>query len=205
MCSGHSTATPRIDRLSAIDIYLPKHRVERTGSPTCSVDGRGGRNPKRIPWSLAIFSGGWTEIFQETLRVSPVPPRPAKWFHPHPGGMPAISRGSRRAAPTPPDRRRHEFDPGRGRSGLAMRRFRCFACPRRHSLPCSSPIEVLLRMGIPGPLAPLPGCDSPSPCFRGYRFAQPPANGWKPSGFPWRLAIFPELSRRDRPSLSRIE
>ena len=113
--------------------------------------------------------------------------------------MPAISRGSRRSAPTPPDRRRHEFDPGRGRSGLAMRRFRCFACPRRHSLPCSSPIEVLLRMGIPGPLAPLPGCGHLSSSSRGIASLNPGLMAGNPPGFPGDWPFFTGLIRRIAP------
>ena len=101
----------------------------------------------------------------------------------HPGGMPAISRGLRRFAPIPPDCRRNQFDPGRGRRP-------CVRPRDPHGslrVVCGCWRKCVARLPA---LAPHPGCDWFLPDSRGYCFAQPPANGWKPSGFPWSLAIF---------------
>ena len=114
----------------------------------------------------------------------------------HPGGMPAISRGLRRFAPIPPDCRRNQFDPGRGRRP-------CVRPRDPHGslrVVCGCWRKCVARLPA---LAPHPGCDWFLPDSRGYCFAQPPANGWKPSGFPWSLAIFCSVrTERERAAMS---
>jgi hypothetical protein len=75
--------------------------------------------------------------------------------HGHGEAVPAISRGSRSTATTPPEIRP---EPSRILKG----------CQRRFER---------LR-----PLAPLRGATFVSPAFRGCRSAQPPATVWQPSG-----------------------
>ncbi len=78
-----------------------------------------------------------------------------------PGGVQAISRRS--SAATPPDNIGPSTDPGRGRS----KRSPCLAN------------ALVARID---PLRPLPGSGFLRLGLRGCRCAQPPTNGWNPSG-----------------------
>ncbi len=92
-----------------------------------------------------------------------------------PGGFGAISRWLRRKAPTPPDPERMKFRIPAGCQPLGPARA---------------------KRGHPIGLRSLRDRPRSSPHIRGCRFAQPPANGWYPSGMAGLRSL------RDRPRSS---